>query len=947
MTRRLSLQLAFIAGALGLAASLAGAPRQPAQVARDKGPLAATIPTDPQITTGRFANGLRYYIRRNTRPQNRAELRLVVNAGSVLEEDDQQGLAHFVEHMAFNGTTHFPKMAIVSFMESIGMRFGPSVNAFTSFDETVYMLQIPTERAEVIDKALLVLEDWAHNVSFGTEEINKERGVITEEWRLRRGAAARVQDKQLPMILQNSRYAGRIPIGKMEIVQNFNPDRLRQFYKDWYRPDLMAVIAVGDFNPADVQALVTKHFGAIAPSATPKKRPTFAVPGHPGTTFAIATDKEVPTTQVSVYNMTPARDQSTIGSYRQQQIVDGLFSSMLNARFAEIAEKPNAPFLAAHASRGQIVRTAEAATLGAVVKEDGIEKGLESIFAEAQRVAQFGFTATELDRQKVSSLRRLERAITEKDNQQSADLAAEYSRNYLNGEPIPGIVYENALYQRFMPGITLAEINQLAKTWWPDRNRVVAVTAPDKPGVVIPTEARLSAAMTRAGGPGLKAYEDAGGGRALLESVPTPGRVVSTNVRTPFGITEWKLSNGATIVLKPTTFRQDEIMFRAFSPGGTSLASDRDFIAAITAAQVVSAGGLGQMSSNELGKALTGKLASVRPSIGALDEGVAGTGSMKDAETLFQMIYLTFTQPRVDPEIFKVILDQTRTALANQSARPEYAFGLALGSALSQDHPRARPMTLDLVNEMDLAKSVAFYKDRFADASDFTFVFVGSFDPAKLQPLVEQYIGSLPALHRQESWKDVGIRYPHTVVERRVEKGIEPKSQTATVFTGTFQYDQSHRTAIRAMAMALETRLRGALREELGGTYSVSVSAGYSKIPTPEYSVSINFGADPTRLNALAARVSTEIERLKTSGVTEQELSDVREALLREYEAGTKSNSYLMSNIAGRYQLGESLESFFTLDASYRSLTAATIQDAARTYLNPQSVVRVTLVPEK
>ncbi|MEP6919302.1 MAG: insulinase family protein, partial [Acidobacteriota bacterium] len=565
------------------------------------------------------------------------------------------------------------------------------------------------------NKSFLILEDWAHNVSFDPVEIDKERGVITEEWRLRRGAGARMQDKQFPVLLKGSRYAARLPIGTMEVVQNFKHDRLTKFYADWYRPELMAVVAVGDVEIAAVEAMIKDHFGSIPASATPKVRPSYPVPDHPETLFTIATDKEATSTNVSVYSKMPVRDPTTIGAYRAQ-IVEGLFSGMLSARFSEMAQKPDAPFIGAGANRGTFVRTKEASTLSATVKEGGVERGLEALFVEADRVARFGFTASELDRQKRDILRGLELAVAEKNNAPSASLANEYTRNFTSQEPIPGIEYEAGLYQRFLPEISLAEINGLAKNWIPDRNRVVMVSAPLKDGVAIPDEKKLAAAMASASGKAVTAYVDAAGNQPLIESTPTAGSVVKTTARDAYGITEWELSNGVKVVLKPTTFKEDEILFRAFSPGGTSLVPDQDYIAARTAASVVAAGGLGQFSAVDLRKALSGKAASVQPMIGELDEGLTGSGSRKDLETMFQLIYLTFTQPRPDPALFGVMTTQTRARLADQKVTPEFAFGETLNSTLTQDHPRARRMTSEMVDQMNLDKSLAFYKDRFSDA---------------------------------------------------------------------------------------------------------------------------------------------------------------------------------------------------------------------------------------
>ncbi|MCR4376325.1 MAG: insulinase family protein, partial [Acidobacteria bacterium] len=502
---RWSLVLACVVVLSGGLVLAAQAPAPPTQV--QPPPLTQPLPVDPDVATGQFENGLKYMIRRNALPAGRAELRLVVNVGSLVEDNDQLGLAHFVEHMAFNGTKNFPKLETVAFLESIGMRFGPSINASTSFDETVYMLQVPTDKPEVLARAMLILEDWAHNVSFDPAEIDKERGVIIEEWRLRRGAAARMQDQQLPILLKGSRYAERMPIGTLDHLRTFKHDSLTRFYKDWYRPDLMTVIAVGDFDPAAMRQLITTHFGALPKPANPRPLPAYAVPPQPGTLYAIATDAEAQRTQVSVYGKMALRDQSTVGAYRRQ-ILEGMFAGMLNARFGEMAQKPDAPFMGAAAARGLFVKRAEASMLNALVKDGEVEKGLTALYAEAERVVKFGFTQSEFDRQKTNFLRGLEQALAEKDKRPSAQLAAEYIRATTQGEPIPGLAYEVNLTRALVPTITLAEVNGLASEWVPEGNRVVMVSAPKKEGVPVPTEAQLAAAIAAAASAPLTAYVD-------------------------------------------------------------------------------------------------------------------------------------------------------------------------------------------------------------------------------------------------------------------------------------------------------------------------------------------------------------------------------------------------------------------------------------------------------
>ncbi len=580
------------------------------------------------------------------------------------------------------------------------------------------------------------------------------------------------------------------------------------------------------------------------------------------------------------------------------------------------------------------------------VQENGIEKGLDALLMEVERVARFGFTETELDRQRQNLLRSYERLVVEDQNRQSNNRADEYVRNFLTDEPLPGAELEQAMHQRFLPDITLQEINALARQWFTDRNRIVEIVAPEKSGVVIPDEAKLAAVIRAARDKEVTPYVDQVTSTALLENPPSGGTVVK-ETKAAFGITEWQLSNGIKVVLKPTTFREDEVLFRATSPGGTSLASNEDYIPARTAAQLVGAGGVGKFSALELRKAMTGKVASVNAYIGETEEGLTGSGSRKDLETMFQLIYLRFTQPRADKDMFTVQATQARTALANQAAVPEFSFAETLTSILGQNHPRRRITTAADIDKWNLDKSLAFYKDRFADASGFTFVFVGSFDPATLKPFVEQYLGGLPSTNRKETWKDVGARPPSGVIEKTVEKGIEPKSQTAIVYSGPFQYDPVHRITMSSMAAILQRRLLDSIREELGGTYSISVDPGTNRIPRPEYEISIEFGSDPQRVDGLVKRVFEEIEKLKAEGPNEKELADEKEALLRQFETGSKQNGFLLNQIAAKYESGEDVAGLLQAPDLYRQLTAASIQQAAKTYLPNDNRVRVTLLPEK
>ncbi|MEJ7810556.1 MAG: insulinase family protein [Gemmatimonadaceae bacterium] len=946
------LRRATSASALALVASLAAAAWSgaglPAQgsTARPAGatPLSGTLPLDPLVTVGTLPNGLRYYIRANPKPEKRAELRLVVKAGSVLEDDDQRGLAHFVEHMAFNGTKNFAKNDLVNYLESIGMRFGADLNAYTSFDETVYMLQVPTDSADALAKGFQILEDWAHGQTLDPGQIDSERGVVVEEWRLGQGADSRMRDKQFPILLKGSRYAERLPIGQKTTLETFKPEALRRFYTDWYRPDLMAVIAVGDFDKAKIQALVTKHFASIPAARTPRPRTAYTIPSNDSTLFAIATDKEADGTSVSVIYKQPLQRDSTVADYREE-IVERLYNQMLNQRLYELTQTAEAPYLGAASSQGPFLGPIEAYTLGAGVKDGGVTKGLEALLTEAERVEKFGFTQTELDREKTDLLRGMERAYAERDKSQSAAFAGEYVAAFTEFEPIPGIAYEYELYKQVVPGIQLGEVNRLAREWITDKNRVIIVNAPDKPGVPVPTNAELLAVFDAVRRKEIVAYKDVVSNAALLAATPKAGSVVSTREVKDLGVTTWTLSNGVRVILKPTDFKADQILFRAYSPGGSSLLADKDVLT-VQPVVAVTASGIGQLNQVDLGKALTGKAVSVSPSVTGLAEGLSGSGSPKDVETMFQLIHLYITQPRQDTTAFLAFKSRLKALLENRGAQPEQVFGDTLNATLAQYHPRARTLTPARVDSIDLARSVAFYRDRFADASDFTFVFVGNFALDSIRPLIQTYLASLPSSGRKESWRDAGIRPPTGVVKRVVRKGTEPKAQTQIVFTGPFKWDRAERYAFSSMSAVLNIRLRDLLREGLGGVYGVNVGGSPSREPRQEYSFGVSFGSSPERMDELTKAVFAVIDSIKTNGPTPQDIEKVRESQRRREETGQKENGFWLSNLAFADQYGDDVHVLVDASQMRSTLTAELVKQAARKYLNAANYVQVTLLPE-
>ncbi len=940
----------FSAAALVVALAtpaLAQQPARPAAAAAATPSLATPLPVDAKVKIGTLPNGIRYYIRTNPKPEKRAELRLVVNAGSVLEDENQLGLAHFLEHTAFNGTTHFAKNDLVKYLESIGVKFGADLNAYTSFDETVYILPVPTDTARIVEKAFQILEDWAHGQVFDSTEVVNERGVVREEWRGRKGASDRMLTQWLPIAFKGSRYATRLPIGTEASIMSATPSRLRSFYTDWYRPDLMAVIAVGDFNPTTIEALIKKHFSAIPKPANPRKRFMADVPDNREPLVAIATDKEATSSSVELMFKRPADPIKTVGDYRRS-LMERLYLGMLNTRFEEITQKPDAPFLGAGASKESFfARNMEAFTLGAGVKDGGIERGLEALLVEARRVDQFGFLQSELDREKQDVLRAYERAYTERTKTNSGNFVDEYVGNFLQGEAIPGIEYEYKIVQQLIPTISLNDVNTLASKWISDENRVIIALAPEKPDVKTPTRDELLAVFARAAKSPVTAYTENVSSEALLDRVPAPGKVVAEKKTPAINVTEWQLSNGARVLVKPTDFKEDQVLLSAYSPGGTSLVSDADYMSAAFAPQILMQSGLGNFSMIDLGKKLSGKVASVTPSIGETTEGLSGSASPKDLETLFQLVTLEFTQPRLDTTVFMAMTNQITPYLSNRGASPEAVFGDTVSVTMRQHHFRARPLTLATWSEVNPQKALAAYKDRFADAGDFTFVIVGNVTLESLKPLVEKYLASLPTTHRKEMWKDVSGTTPKGVVEKVVRKGTEPKANTLINFTGACTYSPEIRFAMRALTELVQIKLNETLREQLGGTYSPNVGGGCSRVPRQEYMIQVQFGSSPENVEKLTKSVFAVIDTLKTKGPSQSDVDKVREQLLRSREVDVKQNSYWLGNIGARDQAGEDIAGLGApYDEMIKKLTPSQIQAAAKQYFDVGNYARFVLLPE-
>ncbi|MEX0600811.1 MAG: insulinase family protein, partial [Rhodothermales bacterium] len=794
----LAVLLAVIGAASPREAAARAAPQQDVARAELDDSLDAAFPVDPNVRIDSLENGLRYYVRRNVEPRERAELYLVVDAGSILEGENQLGLAHFVEHMLFNGTRNYPNEELIDFLESTGMRFGPDVNAYTSFDETVYTLTIPTDSTELVDRAFGVLVDWAAHATLSDTMIDRERGVVLEEWRMSdQNAQGRIRDALYPVLLHESRYATRLPIGTPEVIEHAAYETVRRFYADWYRPDLMAVVAVGDFDPDEMEARIRTRFAEVERPDSPAQRPTYEVPGHEQTLFEVITDPEYPYATVTAYYKQEADSVVTVGDYRRR-LVGRLFNDMLNARLAEIARGADAPFLGASVFKGAFVRPSQFYGASAQVDEDSVLTGLRAVLTEVTRVRRHGFTSTELARVKQDVLRSYRRAYDEREKTSSGAFAREYVSHFLEGEPTPGIEIEYAAVQQLLPTIDVSDVNVLASDLLASENRVVVSILPEKEGVVPPTEGELQAVLDSVTDADVAPYVDDVQDQPLMASVPPPSDVVHRRTIPEIDVTELELANGVRVVMKPTDFKEDEIVMSAVSPGGSSLVPDSAAFSAETASQLVARSGVATFDRTALEKYLAGKVVSVSPYIGETTEGLRGSASPEDVETLLQLTYLYVTEPRASEDALSAYRNQMRSALVNRSANPTAVWQDSLQAALYGRDVRRMTPTIDMVDALAAERALEQYGQRFADASDFTFVFVGSFDVDSLTQMVRRYLGALPSSGREESWRDVAPEKPDGVVETEVYQGLGEQSYVAVVFHGPITYDRVHRPRIRS-----------------------------------------------------------------------------------------------------------------------------------------------------
>ncbi|MFZ6712908.1 M16 family metallopeptidase [Undibacterium sp. TC9W] len=907
------------------------------------------LPINPDLKKGKLENGLTYYIQKNDNPQKKVELRLVVKAGSVLEDDDQQGLAHFTEHMAFNGSKHFKKHQLISYLQSIGVKFGADLNAYTSFDETVYILPIPTDKPAYLKTGFQVLADWAQGVDMKDVDIDKERGIILEEARLGKGASDRMMRQFLPEVFNGSKYAERLPIGKEDIIKQFKHDALRRFYKDWYRPELMAVVVIGDVQPTEAEKMIRKYFSGLKNPVPARVRPQISIPKNTASKAMVVTDKEATNNLLMLrYPLVKQPAHDVIADYRQD-IIAGFYKSMLNRRLGALTEQANPPFLGASAGSEQVVPGYDSFISTAMLSQAGIQPALDALMQEKNGIRQFGFTAAEFDRAKKIEAREYESMFNERSKSNSATFAAEYIRNFLTNEPIPGIKNEYLYFKEFAEGISLEEMNQFARNATPDDSiRLAFYVGSNKTGETIPSETDLLAMTATAEQKPLQARTEKAASASLMTTLPTPGKIVSEKENKLLGLVEMTLSNGVKVSLKKTDFKNDQVLMSARRAGGMSLFSDADYFNVYYSNPVVWGMGMGNFSQKDLQETLAGKSANVRTSMDNYSESIGGASGASDIETMLQLLYLRLTSPRKDEAMFQSLISSQKELARNTWARPEAVFSEAITTTIYKDNPRVpRLARVEDFDKISLDRSMEIYQSRFGSAKDLHFIFVGSFELDKIRPLIATYLASLPNTDIKTEYQDLHINPVQGVVKKDVYAGNEEKSTVVLSFNGTSTYTREENARFHAMVDILNLKVIDVLREKQGLIYSGGLNGSFERIPSNRYSIDAELPCSPENVDKVIAALFAEIKKIQQSGPQLEDLNKVKQSWLKAHQEELRSNESWLNHLQGAVYYKTEAEAILSVDKRIRAITPAQIKEAAQRYFNFQNYAQIVLYPEQ
>ena len=909
------------------------------------------VPVDPKVRYGKLPNGLTYYIRSNDLPKNRAEFYIAQNVGAILENDDQNGLAHFLEHMAFNGTKNYPGKGIINYLETIGVKFGTNINAYTSLDETVYNLSdVPTTREGIIDSALLVLHDWSGFISLEGSEIDSERGVIREEWRTGAGSERRMWKEANKQKYPGSQYAKRDVIGDTAVINNFAYKTIRDFYQKWYRPDLQAILIVGDVDADKVEAKIKALFADIPAKANTGERPIYEIQNNIEPIVSYVKDPEAKYTRIDLeykHDAMPAELKLSINGY-MVGVVNQLISNMMENRFEEITQQANAPFVAGFAGYSDIVKSKDAFQMIAIPNEGREMEGLKALLLEAEKVKRFGFTNSELERAKINLLKQIETAYNDRENQKNNSLVREYVRHFLDNEVIPGIEWEYQTLQMILPKLNVVNVNQMAKQYVTDENLIVSFQSPEKAAVLIPSKEEVLTAIADSKNAKLEAKAEEDMNKPLIEKAPKAGKIKKTTKNEAYGTTEWILSNGVRVIIKPTKFKQDEVLLSAFSDGGNSkVVNNADMYSAIISAGVVANNGLASYNSIELNKMLTGKIANVNPNIATYEEGFSGNSSVKDFETMLQLVYLYFTAPRKDDNAFSAMINMYKASLANSATDPRTSFSDSISMMLSNHHPRTVLMNLAALDKINQDKSLEIFKERFAVPADFTFVFVGNIDPenADVQKAVSTYLAGLKSKKGGEKFTDLQIRKPIGKVNNTFPREMKiNKASNFILYSGKMPFTVQNRTIMTAIGSVLNMRYLESIREKEGGSYGVGVRGGLNNRPICEATLMMQFDTDPEKQTRLLSIIHAEVDEIVKNGPRADDLQKVKENMLKKYTEDTENNNWWQVSVVRFYQ--DKIDLLKDYKASVDALSPELIQKTLQSLVEQGNVLEVVMKPE-
>ena len=910
--------------------------------------LSQPIPPDPEIRTGRLDNGLTYFIRHNREPEKRASFYIIQNVGAVLENDDQNGLAHFLEHMAFNGTKNFPGKGIISTLEKHGVAFGRNINAYTSHDETVYNLtNVPVDKPGLIDTCLLILHDWSDFVLLQEEEIDAERGVIIEEWRTRRDASFRMWAKFFPVLLKDSKYAVRDVIGDVEVIRNFSYQTLRDFYHNWYRTDLQAIAVVGDFDVDVMETKIKALFSGIKPVENPPFRPVFKVPHHDETLYVLAADPEAPQTQISIYiKHEDLKPEYKNQGYMRDQIVTSLMNSALGNRINELLQKGNPPFIAGMIGYSGLVRGYNTFYISAATTPENERTALEAIYTEAERARRFGFTQGELDRVKAEYVTAFESHYKQKDKIHNESYISAMQEFFLTGEPMNSIDFENDFIKEVMPGISIRDLNQKYRSLMTSANRVVVVMGPEREGVTHLTEAEVNDIVASVTASTVEPYVDSAVAESLIDEELPGSPVISEKRLEQFDAVEWTLANNAKVIFRKADYEKDEVSLSAFSFGGTSVYDPDRLASASFLPAIIDTYGTGDFDNISLQRMLAGKKASMSITLGELSEGFSGSATPRDFEIMLQLLYLKFEKPRFDPEAHNAIMSRYTAFLASMANDPSKIMQDSLSLILTSYSPRTLILNPAMLERVSIDEIEDIYNDRFRNAAEFTFIIVGNIEEEAVKPLVEKYIGSLAYEPRDETWTDRKVRHPAGKTNRNIEIPLAvPKASVYISYSNELKYTSANNLGLKVIQNILEMVYTEKVREDEGGTYGVSMNISSQLRPYQNASSLIMFDCDPDRAEDLAKIIHNEIALLVKSGPDGEKFDKAVQNLLKNREESKQHNRYWSNSIYAWYYTGIDNNDSANYEEILNNLKPKDIRKLAKAFFGKANTAQIIFRP--